>query len=221
MRTLQRWGRWLREGVAQAAVLPAGALERMTWLRSPRSLEFMRSAPRARARRAWLPRTSCLIPAGITALVLTVVALVEIKLSAVQSLVLPALASQLTWRLDRGASSRIVFPRKGPYDVASGYSSLPAFQQRLTTRGYRVVDQARFSKALAMAAAMGLTPPARDKTSTGLLISDERGHIEYDAVARQPQFSRYEQIPEVIVRIDTTPALTFAASMRKCRAAAW
>ena len=171
----------------------------MTWLRSPRSLEFMRSTQRVRARRAWLPRTSW-PTAAITALVLSVVALVEIKLSAVQSLVLPALASQLTWRLDRGASPRIVFPRKGPYDVASGYSSLPAFQQRLTTRGYRVVDQARFSKALAMAAALGLTPPARDKTSTGLLISDERGHIEYDAVARQPRFSRYEDIPDVIVR---------------------
>jgi membrane peptidoglycan carboxypeptidase len=128
------------------------------------------------------------------------VLLIEIKLSAVQSVVLPALASQLTWRLDRGESPRIVFPHEGPYDVASGYSSLPAFQRRLITRGYRVVDQARFSKALAMAASLGLTPPARDKTATGLLISDERGHIGYDAVARLPRFSRYDDIPDVIVR---------------------
>ena len=156
-------------------------------------------AATAQERMQWV-HAAWVMPTGVVALILVATVTIELKLSTLQSLFLPAVASQLTWRLDRGASPSIVYPREGPFDVASGYSSLPAFQRRLEGRGYRVVDQARFSKALALAAAIGVTPPTRDKSPSGLLISDERGHIEYDAVARVPRFARYEDIPEVIVR---------------------
>ena len=147
-------------------------------------------------------RYRLLAPRGKTLLWLTVAALIglwELQTSALQSRVLYALASQLTYKVESGASPRIVFPRSGPWDERRGYSRVGDFSRRLEHKGYRLVSQAHFSAGLAFAAKTGLTPPQPEPSEVGLVIRGTDGDTLYDAVHDHAYFKEYEDIPPVVV----------------------
>jgi len=90
---------------------------------------------------------------SVVAVALVLLALVEMRTSAVQALVLSQAARVLTYRVAPGPSPSVTYPQTGPYDVRLGYTRLPDFVDRLEAGGYRVEQQARPSTALAR------TPP--------------------------------------------------------------
>ncbi len=122
----------------------------------------------------------------------------EARTSAFQARLFSELASHLTWKVGRGASARIVFPSEGPYDLRLGYTRIPAFSRQLERRGFRTLEQARFSPALEAAARLGITPPYDEPDDAGLIVTDADGDTLYDLTPRGRTFARYEDIPSLV-----------------------
>jgi membrane peptidoglycan carboxypeptidase len=124
----------------------------------------------------------------------------EFHTAVFQSHFLPLLTSRLTWQVERGESPSIRFPSSGPFDVTRGYSRIPDFRGRLEQHGFQVAEQARFSPQLVFASKLGLSPPAPERATAGLVLLDKDGEKIYDATARLHVFRRYEDIPLIVVR---------------------
>lgn len=136
---------------------------------------------------------------SVVALALVLLALVEMRTSAVQALVLSQAARLLTYRLGPGPSASVPYPRTGPYDTRLGYTRLPDFVDRLEAGGYRVDQQARPSAGLSQLAAWGFYPPYREKTRAGLEVLDREGHPLY--VTRYPElvYDRFDAVPPLLI----------------------
>ncbi len=70
--------------------------------------------------------------------------LLEMRTSAVQSWMLSYIAGRMTYSVEPGPSTRIDFPKEGPFDEVRGYTRIPDFEERLKNSSFRVVEQARF-----------------------------------------------------------------------------
>ena len=123
----------------------------------------------------------------------------EVRTSRLQSSVLARYAAGLTYEIDAGPSSRIVFPNSGPHDQQLGYSRLPEFTHRLLLRGYRVAEQAQMSEATAQLAGLGIAPPYREKATGGLVVRGANGAVMFDARPGRLLFERYEEVPPLVV----------------------
>src|SRR5512147_2994457 len=51
--------------------------------------------------------------------------LYEMRTSAMQSRILSSYAQKMSYKLGRGPSTNIVFPKFGPFDVRAGYARIP------------------------------------------------------------------------------------------------
>ncbi|MCB1908472.1 MAG: penicillin-binding protein [Rhodocyclaceae bacterium] len=120
------------------------------------------------------------------------------RISWIQSELLPDYASQLTWQVESGPSERIQFPKDGPYDARLGYSLLPQITQRLDNRGYLVERQARFAPALMNFAGQGYFPPYREKMQSGLAMLDCRDEQLFRAAYPGHQYPSFDAIPELV-----------------------
>jgi hypothetical protein len=100
---------------------------------------------------------------------------VELRTSWLQSKMLAATGRRLTFQLEPGPSSRINFPRYGPYDSQLGYTRLPDFIPRLEAANYRITAQARSSPFFFKLTGLGLYAPYHEKTQAGLEILDSGG----------------------------------------------
>src|SRR5262245_43764822 len=161
-----------------------------SWPEVLRVLTVRRSS---RLRRRWLV-------VSLATLFLLLISAAEFRTAAIQGQFLSFISSRLTWRVEPGASTAIRFPRSGPFDRARGYSRITDFGERLSDRGYRVVAQARFSRPLIFSSKLGLTAPAPEPATAGLVIRDMSGTTIYDAAARLHRFARFEDIPPVLVQ---------------------
>ena len=146
--------------------------------------------PRWPRRRTWLILLFAL---------LALAAVGEVRTSRLQSSVLTRYASELTYAVGAGPSSRIVFPGSGPHDEQLGYSRLPEFTHRLLTRGYRIAEQAQMSEAMAKLAGFGIAPPYREKASGGLVVRGASGAVMFDARPEDLLFKRYADVPPLVV----------------------
>ncbi|HSE05090.1 MAG TPA: transglycosylase domain-containing protein [Methylomirabilota bacterium] len=158
----------------------------------------------ARAPRPWsarlrelLQRRYVLIP--LLALVGGLAALVEMRTSAVQALVLSRVAGALTYRVEVGPSPAIRFPHAGPYDERLGYTRLAGFVERLEAAGYRVERQARLSPGLDRLASWGVAVPYREKTRAGLEVLDREERRLYATRYPEQAYERFEAVPPLIV----------------------
>ncbi len=142
-------------------------------------------------------RASTAVLVGLLALACAIAA--ELSTSALQSRFLANIASRLTWRVESGPSPRIVYPWQGPFDFARGYSRIPDFEQRLARHGFQVAEQVRFSSALAVTTALGVSPPAREKPLAGLAIRGRDGTLLYDGTARLFRFRDLDEVPPIAV----------------------
>ena len=138
---------------------------------------------------------------GLPALALLLLGVVlgtcEARTSWLQSTLATGLARRATFRVEPGPSPAIRFPESGPYDVRHGYTRMPIFSERLEARGFRVEAQARFSRALLAATALGLPPPWREPPSAALRIEDRRGEPLFDA-REPPGYADFEAVPPLI-----------------------
>src|SRR4030095_3542815 len=62
----------------------------------------------------------------------------EVRTSTLQSLCLSYLAGNMTYSLEPGSSSSVVFPQTGPFNERLGYTRIAALQDRLQHRGFTV-----------------------------------------------------------------------------------
>lgn len=124
----------------------------------------------------------------------------EIRTSALQAHFLSRYAARLSFSVVPGPSSSLLLPRGGPLDITRGYTRIVDFQRRLEGAGFRVVEQAEFSPELQEAVGWGLTPPYSETAATGLVIWDRRGVPIYSARSANRTFTRFEEIPELIVQ---------------------
>ncbi len=122
----------------------------------------------------------------------------EVNTSALQSRVFAYFGAKMTYSVQRGPSSSIVFPADGPFDVRYGYSRLAQFQYRLEQRGFEVGEQAHFSPWLSRLALWGITPPYRRVEVPGLLLTSADGQTLYDG-SESHLFHQYEEIPPVLI----------------------
>lgn len=145
------------------------------------------------------------IPAGWLAVIwiglaLLITQAIEVRTAVVQSHVFAAISRKLDWTMGPGPSPRIVLPSAGPLDTERGYARLSEFARRLEGRGYRLIQQARFSPTLAFLAKSGVTPPWREPSAAGLVIRGADGDTLYDALSDHHTIDRYDDIPPVVVR---------------------
>ncbi|MGH7413651.1 MAG: transglycosylase domain-containing protein [Candidatus Rokuibacteriota bacterium] len=147
--------------------------------------------------RELLLRRYVLIP--LIGLVLALAALVEVRTSAGQALVLSRVAGALTYRVEPGPSPAIRFPSTGPYDERLGYTRLSAFIERLEVAGYRVERQARLSPALDHLAGWGLAVPYHEKTRAGLAVLDRHQRALYATRYPERAYERFEAVPPLLI----------------------
>jgi membrane peptidoglycan carboxypeptidase len=126
--------------------------------------------------------------------------LYEMRTSAVQSRILSSYAQKMSYKLGRGPSPNIVFPKNGPFDIRAGYARIPDFEKRLGTIGYQTTEQARFSPELERAARWGFLPPYSEPTSTMLIINGMDGKPLFQAPVAGKSFSSFEEIPPLAVK---------------------
>ena len=157
-----------------------------------RHFEHFVSGPDLRSIWKWLKRIA------IVALVVGA-PIYEIRTSALQSRLLSYYARKLSYSVQPGPSTRIHFPKGGPFDTARGYSRIADFQRRLEQRGFRVSEQSRFSPELEWIASLGIAPPYREPTAAGLVVRGYGGAVLHQAAAAR-LFVRYEDIPPIIAR---------------------
>jgi hypothetical protein len=91
------------------------------------------ASPVANARSPWF------FPAVALAFLASAV-VYEARTSALQSFVLSRFAARISYKLGRGPSPSIVFPRRGPSDQRNGYARLPDILKRLQSQGFGVAE---------------------------------------------------------------------------------
>ncbi|GHE22866.1 transglycosylase domain-containing protein [Halomonas urumqiensis] len=144
----------------------------------------------------WLILVGLLLTASLATLLVA-----EARTSRLQSQELSRYARALTYSVSPGVSDLIRHPQHGPFDTRFGYTRLPEFDSRLTSNGFIVERQARFSPALMEYTGYGLFPPFREKTQAGLTLEECRGQMLYQL--RQPahQYPHFDAVPPLILEI--------------------
>lgn len=123
----------------------------------------------------------------------------EMETSAWQAKLFANYADRLSYRVESGPSDQIAFPSGGPFDERRGYSRIPQFIERLSERGYEVVQQVRMSPELQQLIDLGVAAPYPEPGVTGLLVRGLNGKPIYDARRRERVYFDYEEIPPLIV----------------------
>ena len=138
--------------------------------------------------------------AGIAVLLLLLAAILvwEARTSRVQAWLFTRWAQRLTYSLEDGLSSNVVFPFKGPEDLRRGYVQLPAFAATLREQGYYIESQTRFSPELMRWTSAGMPAPYPEKMQAGLRILDRGGKVLYSALYPQRIYPDFDSIPSEI-----------------------
>src|SRR5262249_32252181 len=87
----------------------------------------------------------------------------------------------------------------GPYDRRMGYAGLRNSVAVLHAQGFDVVAQARANTALDRIAHLGLFPPYREKAQAGLRITGRAGARLFSATQPMRMYTRFEDIPPVLL----------------------
>jgi len=149
-----------------------------------------------------LRRKRLIIVASILLLLLVPIVIFltyEMRTSRFQSRYLVGVAKKLNFWMEPGPSPSIRFPQTGPYDERLGYSRLPAFIDSLTTKGYKIEAQARFSPSLLEFTGRGFFTPYHEKNQAGLTILDSDNQVFFANSSPEWVYSDFNTIPDVIV----------------------
>ncbi|CRM47452.1 penicillin-binding protein 1B [Pseudomonas sp. 31 R 17] len=160
---------------------------------SPAPLPKKSRPPRPWRRLFWLILLLALAALGFAALR-------EMHSARWQARMLSQWASQLTYRVEPGASDAIVYPGAGPFDRRLGYSALGEFLPRLLKRNYVIQSQARFSTALMNYSGHGLFIPYAEKIQAGLNITDCRAAPLYQFNYPTQLYAQFSDVPPLMVR---------------------
>ncbi|EKN47108.1 hypothetical protein AAI_08290 [Pseudomonas viridiflava UASWS0038] len=124
---------------------------------------------------------------------------VESRSSRLQAREFSRFAANLSYSVQPGPSTDVVYPGDGPFDKRLGYSSLDDFLPRLLKRDYVITRQARFSPELMRYSQRGFFVPYQEKIQAGLSITDCRGAPLYEFRYPQQFYPAFADIPSVVV----------------------
>jgi membrane peptidoglycan carboxypeptidase len=167
--------------------------------RSSALKELPVTLPRAFGSKTITSRTHRSILLSSIVLLLAILLGLEMKSSWLESRVLAAIATRLTFSLGRGASDAIQYSSTGPYDERLGYSRLPNFLTQLEASGFRLESQARESKMYLLLAKLHIYAVYREKGQAGLEILDRDGKAFYRSRYPSRAYGDFVEIPPVIV----------------------
>jgi membrane peptidoglycan carboxypeptidase len=124
----------------------------------------------------------------------------EFQASRLQARYFSALARDMKFEVEPGASASIQYPKTGPYDQRLGYTELPAFLKRLQAKGYEIESQARVTHKLASLIESGRAPPYNEKTQAGLQVLDCRNEPLFNFSYPERAYKDFESIPTSVVK---------------------
>ncbi|WP_122446666.1 transglycosylase domain-containing protein [Pseudomonas viridiflava] len=124
---------------------------------------------------------------------------VESRSSRLQAREFSRFAANLSYSVQPGPSTDVVYPGDGPFDKRLGYSSLDDFLPRLLKRDYVITRQARFSPELMRYSQRGFFVPYQEKIQAGLSITDCRGAPLYEFRYPQQFYPAFADVPPVVV----------------------
>ncbi|OPE60870.1 glycosyl transferase family 51 [Pseudomonas syringae pv. tomato] len=124
---------------------------------------------------------------------------VESRSSRLQAREFSRFAASLSYSMQPGPSSEVVYPGDGPFDKRLGYSSLDEFLPRLLKRDYVITRQTRFSPDLMRYVQHGFFVPYEEKTQAGLSITDCRGAPLYEFRYPQQFYATFASVPPLLV----------------------
>lgn len=108
-------------------------------------------------------------------------------------------APTLSYQVEPGPSSSIVFPTSGPYNERLGYPRIPEWTSRLDERGFRIDHQAQVSPPFHRLARWGLIPVYREKVQAGLEVLDRNDQPLFRATQPERVYPTFESVPPLIV----------------------
>jgi len=123
----------------------------------------------------------------------------ELKTSDLQAHYLAHLGKSQTFPVQPGPNASAHFPNSGPYDERLGYHQLPAFLDRLRTRGYVVAQQAVPSQDMLLLMDRGLNAPYHEKDQAGLELLDDDGRPIYRVRHPERIYDRFDAVPPLLV----------------------
>jgi membrane peptidoglycan carboxypeptidase len=126
-------------------------------------------------------------------------ATLEARTSYLQSLLFTRMASEMSFDLGAGPSSRIRFPKGGPYDQRLGYTQLPSFIEALKSRHFTIERQAEISPALEQFSARHGYALYHEKEAAGLSLRDRSGAPLYQANYPERIYESFGSIPPLLV----------------------
>ena len=124
----------------------------------------------------------------------------EIRTSNYQARFFAGLASKASYVIGAGPSPSIRFPQSAPFDDRLGYSELPAFFDKLKTREFEIVQQARISEGMTEIVDAGYFAPYREKTQTGLGILDCHNDRLFQEGYPKRVYERFDDIAPILVQ---------------------
>src|SRR5476649_966543 len=123
----------------------------------------------------------------------------EVQTSTMQAHFFTGMVGKLSYKVEPGPSTAIRYPKDSPYDERLGYASLPDYLGKLKAKDYQVSAQARFSPKMVELADMGVFATYREKTKTGLKISDCRAEPLFEASYPERVYNKFGEVPGVLV----------------------
>ncbi len=147
----------------------------------------------------WRSRLARWAFVAVPFLLLAGAALLEMRMSTLQALVLSRFAREISWVVEPQAGTALRAPDAGPYDTRLGYNRLPGFVERLQAAGYTIDAQAKPSPRMGYLVARGLFPIYREKPQAGISITDRQGGSLYEVRTPERIFESFDAIPPVIV----------------------
>lgn len=124
----------------------------------------------------------------------------EMRTSHFQALFFADLASKASYTVGAGPSPSIRFPQNAPYDERLGYAELPVFFDKLQTREFAIVKQARISKGMAEIVDAGYFSPYLEKTQSGLSILDCHNNSLFQERYPKRVYERFDDIAPMLVQ---------------------
>lgn len=124
----------------------------------------------------------------------------EIRTSRMQARFFSAIARNFSYSFEDGPSRNIRFPGFGPYDLRLGYVEIPQWIDQLSTKGYAVAGQAKWSPELVKSTDLGIFTSYREKTRTGICILDRHGETLLCNHFPEREFPDFDSIPPILVK---------------------
>ncbi|NDU86548.1 MAG: glycosyl transferase family 51 [Ferrovum sp.] len=120
----------------------------------------------------------------------------ELRSSWLQAHYFASLARRLDYKLEKGPSPSIRFPKAGPYDERLGYGRIQEYTNSLINHGFIVTEQVRMSPALLESK---LAPIYEEKDQAGLTLLDRHQQLLYAFLSPMRVYRNFDVIPKILV----------------------